>query len=212
MNSKVSSVHPPDSSTTLGICPHPTISSTSGPLNPNNVLARATLPCQALQCSNCRSCWSDCGSECTMRVWYGGGMQQAGTVCCTSVPQQMLGAISNPAFQVRSGQIPAGCLKWSLMTVLTSVMPSQHGGILPKVSHLSWGGQPGIHFAVLPSFPLPLFSPLMQFLCRPDLRPDSWFPHTPGIYFSQNILHPHLTELSWVWQTIIHLLSEGLPI
>ena len=63
-------------------------------------------------------------------------MQQAGTVCCTSVPQQMLGAISNPAFQVRSGQIPAGCLKWSLMAVLTSVMPSQHGGILLKVSHL----------------------------------------------------------------------------
>ena len=92
-----------------------------------------------------------------------------------SRPPQMPGAISEVAFQVRSGQIPAGCLKWSSMAVLTSVMPSQHGGILPKVSHLlRWSlGQPGIHFAVLPSFPFPLFSPLMQFLCRPDLRPDS---------------------------------------
>ena len=33
----------------------------------------------------------------------------------------------------RIEQIPTGCLKWSLMAVLTSVMPSQHGGILPKV-------------------------------------------------------------------------------
>lgn len=50
-----------------------------------------------------------------------------------SRPPQMPGAISEVAFQVRSGQIPAGCLKWSSMAVLTSVMPSQHGGTLAKV-------------------------------------------------------------------------------
>ena len=61
---------------------------------------------------------------------------QAGGHCLLHVclvPPQMPPPISEAAFQVRLGKIPAGCLKWSLMAVLTSVMPSQHGGILLKV-------------------------------------------------------------------------------
>ena len=151
----------------------------------------------ARQCSAATVC--PAGLIVALSVRCRSDTEVACTVCCTSVLQQMPAAISNPAFQVRSGKIPAGCLKCSLIPVLTSVMPSQHGGILPKVP---------ISFDLVSpestlQFPLPSPPHCSLLWCNSYVVPI-WGQILDSLIllaytFSQKTYHPHQLVLQNSW-------------